>query len=153
MSKFKKKKLVSLNDPKWSALLNAMPLWSSLSEFVLKAKIKDGENYLEEVDNFELQVKQFYSYGKESFLSNRFGTKGSAETTYMHILRFNLSKFARKCYSDHNLGIGIFTAQGYERRNKESKFFFQHHTNCKGNLPQQTLRALNRNYKKQKLKK
>ena len=136
----------------WKALLQALPLWSSLSDFVLKAKIEDGEDYLQQVDNFETQVKQFYLYGKDSFLTNRYGTIGGAESTYMHILRFNIATFARQCYRDHKLGIGIFSVQGFKRRNKESKFFYEHHTNCKGNIPQQTLSGLDRNYKKRKLK-
>ena len=100
------------------------------------------------MDTFEAQVKQFYLYGKDSFLTDRFGTEGGSESTYMHILRFNISTFARMSYKDHKLGIGIFSAQGYERRNKESKFFLEHHTNCKGNIPQQTLSGLDRNFKK-----
>ena len=35
----KKRKIVSTTDTKWFALLNAMSLWSSLSDFVLKAEI------------------------------------------------------------------------------------------------------------------
>ena len=53
---------------------------------------------------------------------------------------------------DHKLGIGIFSVQGFERCNKESKFFYEHHTNCKGNIPQQALSGLDRNFKKRKLK-
>ena len=51
----------------WKALLQALPLWSSLSDFVLKAKIEDGEDYLQQVDNFETQVKQLYLYGRILF--------------------------------------------------------------------------------------
>ena len=88
--------------------MQALPLWSSLSDFVLKAKIEDGEDYLQQVDNFETQVKQFYLYGKDSFLTNRYGTIGGAESTYMDILRLNIATFARQCYRDQKLGIGIF---------------------------------------------
>jgi hypothetical protein len=147
-----KRNLMCGGSSEWKALLQALPLWSSLSDFVLKAKIEDGEDYLQQVDNFETQVKQFYLYGKDSFLTNRYGTIGGAESTYMHILRFNIATFARQCYRDHKLGIGIFSVQGFKRRNKESKFFYEHHTNCKGNIPQQTLSGLDRNYKKRKLK-
>ena len=47
------KKLIDRRDPKWKALLNAMCLWPSLSYFVQKAKIEDGDDYLEQVDTFE----------------------------------------------------------------------------------------------------
>ena len=62
------------------------------------------------------------------------GADDAGETTYLHILRYNLATFARQIYNDHWLGIGVFSIQGYERRNKESKHIFTHHTNSKGNL-------------------
>ena len=103
------RKLVSLRDEKWNALIKVMSLQTSLSNFVLKARIEDGDDYLQLVDTFEAQVKQFYLYGKDLFLSDRFGTEGGAESTYMHILRFNIATFARQCYRDHKLGIDIYS--------------------------------------------
>ena len=42
-------------------------------------------------------------------------------------------------WEKYRLGVGIFTMQGFERRNKESKFTLQHHTNNKGNIIIQNL--------------
>ena len=82
-----------------------------------------------------MEVKQFYEYGRTTFLASRYGEIGSLETSYSHILRFNLAALARITYKQHKVGIGVFTLQGYERRkNKESKNIFVRHSNAKGNL-------------------
>ena len=47
-----KRKLMCGGSSEWKALLQALPLWSSLSDFVLKAKIEDGEDYLQQFSLF-----------------------------------------------------------------------------------------------------
>ena len=39
-----------------------------------------------------------------------------------------MPKLAEKTYLDHKVGLGIFTMQGFERRNKESKNTIQRFT-------------------------
>ena len=41
---------------------------------------------------------------------------------------------AKITFERHRLGVGIFTMQGYERRNKESKKTFKRFNNHKGNI-------------------
>ena len=67
---------------------------------------------------------------------------GDDETFYMHVLRFYLPKIARVTFDKHGLGLGIFTMQGFERRNKESKNTLKRFTNCKGNVLAANLRRL-----------
>ena len=67
-----------------------------------------------------------------------------------NILRFNLADFARQLYKDHKLGIGVFSMQGFKRRNKESKHIYTHHTNNNGNSSVSTLKGLNRMFQKLK---
>ena len=75
-----------------------------------------------------MEVKQFYEYGRITFLASRSGEIGSLEMSYLHILRFNLAELAQITYTRHKVSIGVFTLQfqGYEKRrnNKESKKSF-----------------------------
>ena len=113
----------------------AFKLWEEIHAFITKAEVEeDDDNNEQEIKKFEVQVKQFYEYGRTTFLASRSGGIGSLEMSYSHILRFNLVELARIVYERHKVGIGIFTLQGYERRNKESKNIFVKHSNAKGNL-------------------
>ena len=136
--------------PAWDALMNAIELWPKIYNFIVKAKVEEGEDYEALVKQFEEDVKQFYEYGKVCFLRGNTGIDGAGETTYLHILRYNLATFARQLYKDHKLGIGVFSMQGFERRNKESKHIYTHHTNNKGNSSISTLKGLNRMFQKLK---
>ena len=70
----------------------------------------------EYIDN----VTQLYEIGANSFLTKS-GTTGDDETFYFHVMRFYIPVIAKETFQRHNLGVGIFTMQGFERRNKESK--------------------------------
>ena len=61
---------------------------------------------------------------------------------YWHVLRFCIPQIAKITYDKQCLGIGIFTMQGYERRNKESKNTFRRFNNRKGNVIVQNLERL-----------
>ena len=141
-------KKVIEEDEDWNALMEAIKIWPKLHKFIVKAKVNEGDDYEAEVVQFEKEVKEFYEFGKECFLRDKHGIDGAGETTYLHILRYNLATFARQIYNDHGLGIGVFTMQGVERRNKESKHIFTHHTNNKGNLSIITLKGLIRMFKR-----
>ena len=43
-------------------------------------------------------------------------------------MRFVTGPLARLTFERHGVGIGVFTLQGYERRNQESKYIFVRHT-------------------------
>ena len=69
-------------------------------------------------------------------------TPGDDETFYMHVLRFYLPQIAKKTLTDHELGLGIWTMQGFERRNKESKHTLKRFSNNKGNVLIPNIRRL-----------
>mmetsp|Transcript_60399 Transcript_60399/g.67547 ORF Transcript_60399/g.67547 Transcript_60399/m.67547 type:complete len:91 (+) Transcript_60399:565-837(+) len=46
---------------------------------------------------------------------------GDHGTYYLHYLRFYIHKRARQTWETHECGIGIYSMQGFERKNKESK--------------------------------
>ena len=40
---------------------------------------------------------------------------------FIHVLRLYFSRIADENLEKYNIGLGIFTMQGFEKRNKESK--------------------------------
>ena len=64
----------------------------------------------------------------------------------MHILRYITGPLAKLTFERHGVGIGVFTLQGYERCNLESKFIFVRHTNKLNNFLIQILRKLTENF-------
>ena len=70
------------------------------------------------------------------------------------MLRFNLAKLARITYKRHKVGVGVgvFTLQGYEIRDKESKKVFVKHSNTKGNLCFHTMKKSTQQYHTVQLK-
>ena len=83
--------------------------------FLHISTINNDKDYLTEMAQFESNVRMLFKYGSKTFLND-----GNV-SFYFHCLRFYLPKVARITYERHRLGMGLFTMQGYERRNKESK--------------------------------
>ena len=112
------------------SLIEGMEIWPSLVRFLSTTKIGIGEKdqYLDMLNTFEQNVKKIYSAGGKSFLTKG-KVVGDDETFYMHCLRCYIPHIAQITYDQHHLYVGIFTMQGYERRNKESKWSYSHHTN------------------------
>ena len=93
---------------------NGVLLWKRIFKFMSQTWIADRDKYRQDLDQFKVMLKQFYNIGRETFLSKN-------ETFYMHALRFYIPVHAEITFEEHGLGIGIFSMQGFERRNKESK--------------------------------
>ena len=85
-------------------------------------------------------LKHFYAVGRSTFLFDK--EAGDAETFYCHTVRFYMLRIAKITWEKHRLGLGIYTMQGFERRNKESKNTFRRFTNKKGNTLVQNLKRL-----------
>ena len=60
----------------------------------------------------------------------------------MHCLRFYIPKIAEETFQKHKLGLGIFTMQGFERRNKESKNTLRRFCNSKGDILKPNMKRL-----------
>ena len=72
------------------------------------------------MDTYVKNVKLFFTAGGKSFLTKGV-VKGDDETFYFHCLHFYIPKIAKETFEENHLGVGVFTMQGYERRNKETK--------------------------------
>ena len=108
-------------------------------KFLTMTYIKDAQLYISEMEQFENNLKEFYSCGKMSFLKS-----SDDESFYLHCLRFYTPKMAKITFERHGLGLGIFTMQGFERRNKESKNLIRRSSS--GNRKKETM--LNNNVKR-----
>ena len=92
------------------------------------------------IDQFEKNVTKFYLVGSTTFMkANRLG---DCQTYYLHCLRFYIPNLARETWGRHQCGIGIFSIQGFERRDKESKSIMNKFNNNKQHRIQQQLRRL-----------
>ena len=91
---------------------------------------------------FEDNLKDFYEIGGRSFLTKNPAKVGDDETFYLHALRFYLPQIAKQTLREHNLGLGIFTMQGFEARNKESKNTLKRFSNGIGNIAVSNLKRL-----------
>ena len=81
---------------------------------------------------FEEHVTTLYKEGAKTFLTRTI--IGDCETFYTHTLRYYLPVIARSTFQDYKLGLGIYTMQGFERRNKELKNTLHRFTNGKGDV-------------------
>jgi len=95
---------------------------------------------VEELSKFRSGAKKFYEYGAETFLTKT--TKGDQEKIYIHTLRYYLPYIVEKIFHQHKLLLGIWTMQGFERRNKESKNVYNRFTNKKGNILMNNLKTI-----------
>ena len=114
-----------------SNLCKALSLWVNISEFLFISFVKadDEDKYKERMEVFNRDVRDFYVIGSKTFLTKN--KKGDRETFYLHCLRFYMPDIAQTTWEKHRLGVGIFTMQGYERRNIESKNVLNRFTNKK----------------------
>ena len=100
--------------------------------FLKISRVKDEAVYPSLIMKFKTDLSEFYKCGKYTFLTKR--NYGDDESFYFHCLRFYIPNIADETWEKFKLGVGIFTMQGYERRNKESKNTLRRFNNNKGNI-------------------
>ena len=96
-------------------LVGALNIMKEIFEFTSITYIEDEQKYISKLNDFKTNVKLMFKYGKNTFLA------GEEVSFYFHCLRFYLPQLADITFQRHKLGLGIFSMQGFERRNKESK--------------------------------
>ena len=121
-------------------IVEYLTLWESITKFMVITDVGEKSAYCMKVLFYKQNVKKFYKVGARTFLSKKY--VGDQENLYSHVLRFYMLQFADITFSRHVMGVGIFTMQGFEHRNKESKFVFKNHTNQKRNTVKQTIGRL-----------
>ena len=91
---------------------------------------------------WEAKLNEFYGVGGKTILTKNPANPGDDEKFYSHVLRFYLPMIAKKTLEENEMGLGIFTMQGFERRNKESKNTLKCFSNNKGNVLTPNLKRL-----------
>ena len=113
-------------------LCKGLELWFDIESFLKISTIENETSYPSLIDEFKTNLTEFYKCGKKTFLTKR--NDGDDETFYFHCLRFYMPKIVDETWEKFKFGVGIYTMQGYERRNKESKNTLQRFSNNKGNI-------------------
>ena len=70
-------------------------LWEKIHAFITKAEVEVDDDYKQEIQQFEVDVKQFMFMDMvgQLFLHLKLANEiGSLETSHSHILRFNLAE-------------------------------------------------------------
>ena len=129
-----------VSTPTLEALCNGLITWGKITSFLVITTIENKEEHERKVLVFEKNIKAFYAAGAKTFLTKN--NIGDDETFYLHCLRFYIPKIAKQTFEQHNMGIGIFTMQGFERRNKESKNVLKRFSNNRGNIALSNLKRL-----------
>ena len=117
-----------------TSVCRALDLWYEIERFLKISKVgsKNKDEYPTMINQFVSHVSEFYECGANTFLTQK--EIGDSETFYLHVLRYYLPKIAHTTWEKHSVGIGVFTMQGFERRNKESKNTLRRFNNNKGNI-------------------
>jgi len=98
-------------------LVEALNLLPRMIKFLCMSYINEtDEEYLTLLHQFSEDTRNFIKNGRLTFLIDE-----QDETFYVHTLCYYMPVHAKITFERHRLGLGIFTMQGFERRNKESK--------------------------------
>ena len=125
------------------SMKEALQLWLKLFKFLGLTYITNEDEYKNDLLQFELNLKRFYTVGARTFLSSQqMIVDGREESFYCHALRYYMIEIAKVTFERHRVGIGIFNMQGFERRNKESKNCIRRFSNKRGNVLPNNLRRI-----------
>ena len=86
--------------------------------------IENNEDYLNTIKVFETKIQHFKKAARYTIFAAKSGNDNleeKKENFYCHVLTEYLVPIMKQTYNKYGLGIGIFSMQGMERRNKESK--------------------------------
>ena len=71
---------MSGTNPEWTNFVAASKLWEKiLHAFITKAGVEEDDDYKQDIQEFEVDVKQFYKYGRTTFLASKSGEIGSLD--------------------------------------------------------------------------
>lgn len=128
-------------------LIEGLRIWIKISEILRKCKIYDKDDddntkkkVMKKMKEYIKWVKIFYKYGGEKFLKKQ--ESGDIDIFYLHVVRYYMIPIMKDTWEKYECGVGIFTIQGFERRNKESKYSLSNHNNGKGNIMLQNIAHL-----------
>ena len=68
-------------NPEWTNFVAAFKLlWEKIHAFITKAEVEEeDDDYKQDIQEFEVDVKQFYEYGRATFLASKSDEIGSLD--------------------------------------------------------------------------
>ena len=108
-----------------------------LDSFIRISTVKDKDKYERDIVTFKNNLMLYQEAASETILTSYI--IGDNESFYSHVLFCYYPQLIDRLWTSHNVGIGIFTLQGFERRNKESKNAARRFYNGKHNVCSQTM--------------
>ena len=107
----------------------------------VEEQAKQKETYIQRISGVKFLLLCYKA--TESTILRQIIT-GNAENFYFHILFYYFPMLVDHLWEIHQVGIGVFNLQGFERRNNESKTIAKRFYNSKHNVCYQTMnRAFN----------
>ena len=86
------------------------------------------------MNTFKQNLNLFNKVRGRSFLTKNNNNIRGHESFYMHCVKFYMPMIAEVTLDRHRMGLKIFTLQGFESRNKESKNTLRRLCNMKSNF-------------------
>ena len=98
--------------------------------------IEDEEKYKNTMIYFKYLVYRFNVSATKTIFTPQNGRdkEGTRENFYSHVLIHYMHPIIMQTFNKYKLGLGIFSMQGIERRNKESKNCAKRFCNFRSNL-------------------
>jgi len=135
------------NNPEMRDFVKACKVWTKITKFINTTKIPDDkvDAYKTELEDFNKNVVAFHKHGSTTFMKG--DQLGDKETFCLHVVRNCLPEIAKNVLEKCQFGLGVFTMQGFEHRNKQSKRALKLKTNSTGNTVLQSMKALRNLFK------
>ena len=121
-------------------LCQLLQVFARLPDFWKITKIQNVSEYKQKIAEYEHNVRELYTVGAKTTLTNN--NTGNYETRYYHVACYYIPKIVRELFEKYGVGVGIFSMQGFERRNKESKNTLKQFCNHRGNIVVPNLKRL-----------
>ena len=105
-----------------------------------QVKIESYSSYLDEINTHKTNIYLFFHHGSYCIFSD--SIVGDDEKFYPHVAKKYLPRISKWTLDNLACGVGIWTMQGFEHRNKESKYVYANKTNGKCNFCMQVLKGM-----------
>ena len=128
--------------PELVSICVGLSKWKQIVTYLNIIDYKNNCNFYYKRRKFDENARTFYAAGKTIFSTKDNNEEGDCETFCCHTLRFYIPQIAEITWKKHKLGVGIFSMQGFEWRNKESKNTLHWFTNKHDNVCKQNMKRL-----------
>ena len=124
-------------------LIKLLNSWREISSIISITRINNRQEYKKTIDRFKVLLNDFKESSQETILNpTTANEEDQKETFYFHVLQNYMLPIMIQTFETFNMGLGIYSMQGIERRNKESKNIAKRFSNNRYNLCFSTMQRL-----------